>query len=141
MLSPCMPLVGLSIAPLPATRILCEFSLFHALHEPAAGDGRHTAASAAARVRVLFLGIQARSAVHQDSGIDVFSTLVQKLDQKLPSDPSEVAGGHKVIIIERPPGVLEVRTDRGAHGGRHRRAHVVRVLDLVIDHSADVFPP
>ena len=128
MLSDCMVLVGLSIAPEPTSSTLPSSPrsmrfISHPQETEATQpqpvpparvswsweDGGAPPPAAAARVGLVFLIRQRRAAVHQLLRRQRAAALAEELQEDLAADPTEVAGGDEVEIIRRRSGIVQMR--------------------------------
>ena len=60
---------------------------------------------------------------------EIDAVLLKQIGHNALADPAKVAGDDHIIILRCAPGVRKVRLQRLIGGRRHRRAHVVEILD------------
>ena len=68
---------------------------------------------------------------------DIHAVARKEVRHDLLAELPEVAGDDEVVILRRAAEVVKMRAERGIRGGRHRRAHIVRVLDTPVRDRAD----
>ena len=89
------------------------------------------AAGAACMHILRFHVINQKSAVRIGRS-EIDAVLLKQIGHNALADPAKVAGDDHIIILRCAPGVRKVCLQRLIGGRRHRRAHVVEILDAGI---------